>query len=96
MQTFADVAKWRYKGFVPDMQRRQLMNFLVVAVTAVPALVLLGGYAYYFLPDLGDDTGGGVVAGDIDGNPVTVGDWLKGHKDNDRDLVQASQEKPTG
>jgi cytochrome b6-f complex iron-sulfur subunit len=77
-----------YTGFVPDMQRRVLMNLIVVAVTAVPALIILGGYAFYFYPNLGSGGGGGVKVGDINGAAVSLTGWLKGHRDNDRELVQ--------
>merc|ERR1712008_623942 len=39
-----------YTGFVPDMQRRTLMNLVVVAAAGVPASVILGGYLLYFVP----------------------------------------------
>jgi len=77
-----------YTGFVPDMQRRVLMNVIVVAVCAVPALVVLGGYAFYFYPALGSGGGGATAVGDINGAKVSLKKWMAGHKDNDRELVQ--------
>ncbi|CAK0874759.1 unnamed protein product [Prorocentrum cordatum] len=82
-----------YTGFVPDMQRRVLMNLIVVAVCAVPALVVLGGYAFYctvadFFPKLGGGGGGASPVGDINGAAVPLKKWVAGHKDNDRELVQ--------
>merc|ERR1719161_3053091 len=69
-------ATGEYTGFVPDMQRRMLMNVVVVAVTAVPVLVMLGGYAFYFFPQVSAGGGGPTVAGDINGNPIKLTDWL--------------------
>jgi cytochrome b6-f complex iron-sulfur subunit len=77
-----------YTGFVPDMQRRVLMNLIVVAVCAVPALVVLGGYAFYFFPNVGGGGGGATAVGDINGAAVPLKKWVSGHKDNDRELVQ--------
>mmetsp|Transcript_80019 Transcript_80019/g.141203 ORF Transcript_80019/g.141203 Transcript_80019/m.141203 type:complete len:223 (+) Transcript_80019:84-752(+) len=83
-----------YTGFVPDMQRRQFMNFIVIATTAVPVLVLAGGYIYYIIPPAAGGGGGATPVGDIDGNSITVSSWLKTHKDNDRDLVQGLKGEP--
>ncbi|CAK0889935.1 unnamed protein product [Prorocentrum cordatum] len=72
-----------YTGFVPDMQRRVLMNLIVVAVCAVPALVVLGGYAFYSSGATGDEV-----------KELQSGAfWIDrrfglGDKDNDRELVQ--------
>ena len=70
------------------MQRRQLMNLVTVAATAVPVAVLVGGYAFYFFPQISGGAGGAVAAGDKDGNPVALDAWVKSHKPNDRELVQ--------
>mmetsp|Transcript_108723 Transcript_108723/g.272472 ORF Transcript_108723/g.272472 Transcript_108723/m.272472 type:complete len:233 (+) Transcript_108723:90-788(+) len=84
-----------YTGFVPDMQRRTLMNLVVVAATAVPTLVLLGAFAYYFYPNVGGGGGGATVCGDKTGNPVTLEGWKKAHRANDRELVQGLKGDPT-
>jgi len=81
-------ATGEYTGFVPDMQRRMLMNLITVAATAVPVAVLLGGYIYYFIPQTGGGGGGASLCGDITGAPVSLDKWVKGHKPNDRELVQ--------
>ena len=47
-----------YTGFVPDMRRRQLMSFVVVASAAVPVSVLHAGYLYYFYPVVDAGAGG--------------------------------------
>ncbi|CAE7287452.1 PKAR, partial [Symbiodinium microadriaticum] len=45
-----------YTGFVPDLQRRQLMNFVLVTTAGIPVLVALGCYLWYFVPPV---AGGG-------------------------------------
>ena len=57
------------------------MNFVVVASAAVPVSVLHGGYLYYFYPVVDTGAGGAVACGDVNGNPITLEDWVKGHKD---------------
>jgi len=69
-----------YTGFVPDMQRRQLMNFVAIAASAIPLGVIIGGYAWYFIPPVGGGGSGAVLAGDINGAPVTLKGWIEGHK----------------
>ena len=70
------------------MQRRTLMNLVTVAATAVPVALLVGGYAFYFFPQISCGAGGAVAAGYKDGNPVALDAWVKSHKPNDRELVQ--------
>ncbi|KAJ1624142.1 Rieske [2Fe-2S] iron-sulfur domain-containing protein [Pavlovales sp. CCMP2436] len=74
--------------FVPDMERRNIMNLLLVGVTAVPGLWLAGGFAYFLLPPGGGGSGGGVVARDALGDDVTVEKWLATHPAGDRKLVE--------
>jgi len=81
-------ATGEYTGFVPDMQRRMLMNLITIAATAVPVAVLLGGYVFYFIPQTGGGGGGAQPCGDITGAPVSLAKWVKAHKPNDRELVQ--------
>merc|ERR1719401_2490153 len=87
-------ATGEYTGFVPDLQRRTLMNLVVTAITAVPALVLIGGYAWYIVPQTGDGGGGATVCGDITGAPVSLAGWMKNHKENERELVQGLKGEP--
>jgi len=84
-----------YTGFVPDMQRRTLMNLVVVAATGVPVLVMLGGYIWYIVPNVGGGGGGATMCGDKAGNPVSLEGWKKTHKDNERELVQGLKGEAT-
>merc|ERR1711988_569547 len=81
-------AAGEYTGFVPDMQRRTLMNLVVTAATLVPTFVLLGGYILFFIPPMDSGSGGGTAVGDQDGNPIKLSDWMKTHRNKDRELVQ--------
>ena len=76
------------------LRRRQLMNFVLVTTAGIPVLVALGCYLWYFVPPVAGGGGGAVVAGDQDGNPITLETWVKSHKDNDRDLVQGLKGEP--
>merc|ERR1719387_869858 len=64
--------------FVPDMQRRTIMN-----------LVLLGGgFVYFFVPPGGGGSGGGVQAKDALGNQVKGAEWAKKWPYPSRSLVE--------
>mmetsp|Transcript_75762 Transcript_75762/g.181129 ORF Transcript_75762/g.181129 Transcript_75762/m.181129 type:complete len:219 (+) Transcript_75762:58-714(+) len=83
-----------YTGFVPDLQRRQLMNFVLVTTAGIPVLVALGCYLWYFVPPVAGGGSGATLAGDQEGNPITLESWVKSHKENDRELVQGLKGEP--
>merc|ERR1719235_864184 len=74
-------------GFVPDMQRRSIMNLVLLGGAGVPVLWLLGGFVYFFVPPSGGG-GGGLTAKDANGDDVTTAGWAKLHPYPDRSLVQ--------
>ena len=76
------------------LRRRQLMNFVLVTTAGIPVLVALGCYLWYFVPPVSGGSGGAQLAGDQDGNPLTLDGWVKSHKDNDRELVQGLKGEP--
>ena len=57
-------------GFVPDMERRNVMNLVLVAGAALPVGWLGGGFIYFLVPPGGG--GGGLLAKDALGNEVNV------------------------
>merc|ERR1719453_3049573 len=65
-------------GFVPDMQRRTIMNFLLAGAVGVPGLSLVGGYAWFFLPPSGGG-GGGTVAKTKLGDDISISQWKSTH-----------------
>mmetsp|Transcript_88933 Transcript_88933/g.108785 ORF Transcript_88933/g.108785 Transcript_88933/m.108785 type:complete len:227 (-) Transcript_88933:220-900(-) len=83
-----------YQGFVPDMQRRQLMNVVLVSTAAVPLFVALGAYLWYFVPPVAAGAGGPQLCGDLDGAPISYASWVKTHKANARELVQGLKGEP--
>merc|ERR1719181_2048811 len=74
--------------FVPDMQRRTIMNLVLLGGAGVPVLWLGGGFVYFFVPPSGGGGGGGLTAKDALGDDVKVADWAKAHPYPERSLVQ--------
>ena len=74
--------------FVPDMQRRTIMNLVLLGGAAVPVLWLAGGFVYFLVPPGGGGGGGGLTAKDANGDEVKTADWAKLHPYPDRALVQ--------
>lgn len=81
-------------SFVPDLQRRQLMNVVLVTTAAIPLFVALGAYLWYFVPPVATGAGGAQLCGDLDGMPISYTSWVKKHKANDRELVQGLKGEP--
>jgi len=74
--------------FVPDMQRRTIMNLVLLGGAGVPVLWLGGGFVYFFVPPSGGGGGGGLTAKDALGDDVKVEAWAKAHPFPERALVQ--------
>jgi cytochrome b6-f complex iron-sulfur subunit len=56
------------EDFVPDMQRRTIMNLVLLGGAAVPVGWMGGGFVYFFVPPSGGGGGAGVVALDANGD----------------------------
>merc|ERR1719171_2641331 len=74
--------------FVPDMQRRTIMNLVLLGGAGVPVLWLGGGFVYFFVPPGGGGGGGGLTAKDALGDDVKVDTWIKANPYPGRALVQ--------
>jgi cytochrome b6-f complex iron-sulfur subunit len=74
--------------FVPDLQRRTIMNLVLLGGAAVPVAWLAGGFIYFFVPPGGGGGGGGLRAKDALGNDVVGADWAKKNPFPGRALVQ--------
>jgi cytochrome b6-f complex iron-sulfur subunit len=76
-------------AFVPDMERRNIMNLILVFGGALPAV---GGlavpYVLFFIPRGGGGGGGGLTAKTKAGDDITFDGWLKDHALGSRELVQ--------
>jgi cytochrome b6-f complex iron-sulfur subunit len=74
--------------FVPDMQRRTIMNLVLLGGAAVPVGWMGGGFIYFFVPPTGGGGGGALTALDANGDAVKASAWTKARQPGDRSLVQ--------
>merc|ERR1719258_228344 len=74
--------------FVPDMQKRTLMNLILLGSVALTVGGLGGPFLYYFYPAGIGGGGGGLIAKDALGDDVTFAGWTAKHGPGDRALVQ--------
>ena len=75
-------------SFVPDMERRTLMNYLLLGSAGGVIAGLGGPFVLFFVPNVGGGGGGGVIAADANGTPVSTKGWLETHGPGDYQLVQ--------
>jgi cytochrome b6-f complex iron-sulfur subunit len=80
---------------VPNMGRRQFMNFLAFGSATGVALGALYPVVNYFIPPSSGGTGGGVVAKDALGKDIVVSEFLASHNVGDRVLAQGLKGDPT-
>ncbi|OIW15521.1 hypothetical protein TanjilG_27372 [Lupinus angustifolius] len=80
---------------VPDMEKRKLMNLLLLGAISLPTAGMLVPYATFFAPPGSGSSTGGVVAKDALGNDVFADQWLKTHGPGDRTLTQGLKGDPT-
>ena len=78
----------KVKTFVPDMQRRTIMNVLLLTSTSVPVLWMLTGFLYFFVPISNDNNNAGLLAKDADGDDIYANKWIKNYPFPQRNLVQ--------
>merc|ERR1719160_1108593 len=82
-------------GEVPNMEKRNTMNLLLVAAASLPIGSLAIPYALFFVPKSAGGSGGGTVAKDALGNDIKASEWLKNHRAGDRTLSQGLKGDPT-
>ncbi|KAK4727404.1 hypothetical protein R3W88_032321 [Solanum pinnatisectum] len=80
---------------VPDMEKRNLMNLLLLGALALPTGGMLVPYATFFAPPGSGGGSGGTIAKDANGNDVVVTEWLKTHAPGTRTLTQGLKGDPT-
>ena len=74
--------------FVPDAEKRALMNLVLDTSLFGSCGPLAAGFAYYFLPAIDSSAGAGLVAKDRNGDDVVEKDWVSEHRYPARALVQ--------
>ncbi len=80
---------------VPDMGRRQVMNFLTFGAVTGTALGALYPVIKYFIPPASGASGGGVTAKDALGKDITASEFLAKHSPGDHVLAQGLKGDPT-
>lgn len=74
--------------FVPDMERRNIMNLILLFGGALPAVGGLGiPYILFFIPRGGGGGTGGLNALTKEGDPVKSTAWVKAKGEGSRELV---------
>ena len=73
--------------FVPDMQRRSIMNLVLLGGAGVPVLWLGGGFVYFFVPASKGGGSAGLKALDANGDVVKSAAWIKERGVGSRALV---------
>ena len=81
--------------FVPDMDRRKLMNSILLGSVGLNVAGLAVPYIAFFVPRTDGGAGGAFAATDALGHNVTVSGWLATHQAGDRSLVQGLKGDPT-
>ncbi|KAM7271712.1 hypothetical protein ACFE04_030926 [Oxalis oulophora] len=80
---------------VPDMERRNLMNLLLLGALSLPTGIMLVPYGSFFVPPGTGGGSSGTPAKDALGNDIIVTEWLKTHGPGDRTLSQGLRGDPT-
>merc|ERR1719235_1744445 len=82
-------------GEVPDMDKRNTMNLLLVGAASLPIGALALPYALFFVPVSAGGGSGGSAAKDALGNDIKASSWLQSHRSGDRTLAQGLKGDPT-
>ena len=75
-------------NFVEDLERREIMNSLLLLSTGVPVLWMIGGFLYFLTPPINDNSKIGIIALDKNGKEVIKEDWIKENPYPKKNLVQ--------
>ncbi|CAD7703996.1 unnamed protein product [Ostreobium quekettii] len=80
---------------VPDMDKRNTMNLVLLGGATSVTLGLAGPFFYFFVPKGAGGGGGAQAAKDALGNDVKASEWVKTHLPGDRSLTQGLKGDPT-
>lgn len=72
---------------IPDMNKRNLMNLILLGSVAGSVGALGGPFLLYFYPAGTGGGGGGLAAKDRVGDDVKLSAWTAAHKPGDYELV---------
>jgi len=82
-------------GEVPDMNKRNTMNLILLGGASLPVGFLGLPFVAFFVPPSAGGAGGGLIAKDELGAEVTVEGWAKAHPPPGRALSQGLKGDPT-
>lgn len=74
--------------FVPDMQRRSIMNKILLMSTGLPVSWMLFGFLYFLIPESKNNLDNGIFAKDKNGNDIYENEWIKNNLYPNRNLVE--------
>ncbi|GAB2274842.1 Cytochrome b6-f complex iron-sulfur subunit 1, chloroplastic [Dionaea muscipula] len=80
---------------VPDMEKRKLLNLILLGTLSLPTAGMLVPYGAFFAPPGSKGSSSGTIAKDALGNDVVAEEWLKIHNPGDRTLTQGLKGDPT-
>ncbi len=78
----------QFDNFVPDLERRVIMNNLLLVSSGVPVLWMLGGFIYFLVPPNNNSGNKGIIAKDENGDDVLASKWIQSNGFPERKLVQ--------
>ena len=76
------------KEFVPDMERRSIMNIILLGSVGIPVGWMLGGFLYFLTPPTNNLSMDGLIAKDANGNDIFEKEWISNNPFPNRNLVQ--------
>jgi cytochrome b6-f complex iron-sulfur subunit len=82
-------------GPVPDMQKRWLVNGLLLGAVALPVTGLAVPFIAFFVPPSAGGGSGGIPAKDQAGNDIKASAYVKTHPKGDYTLAQGLKGDPT-
>jgi cytochrome b6-f complex iron-sulfur subunit len=81
------LAKAGAGGYVPDMEKRNTMNLILLATGGAAAAQLAAGYILFFVPNI-PSSAGGQPARDALGTDIALSKWVEENPYPRRNLVQ--------
>jgi len=83
-----NITMFENNNFVADLERREIMNSILLLSSGVPVLWMIGGFLYFLTPPNNENNKIGIVALDKNGKEVIIEDWIKENPYPKKNLVQ--------